>query len=168
MARIVCLQSPRIARGADQAVDADDTPLPAGLAVPVVFVVGEDAGVRHSLIMLFRAAGFRARGFASAVAFVRAAPWQCHRCCLVVDHQVPDGTDALSLLERLPLLGASIPAIIINGSDSAGFRRRAIAVGAVAVLTKPLLDDAIVDAVADVIDQPGDRPGDRPGPSGRD
>jgi FixJ family two-component response regulator len=155
MPRIVCLQSPKISHPADHAVDTDETTLPAGTAVPVVFVVGEDAGVRHSLIMLFHAAGFHARGFASAVAFVRAAAWQYHRGCLVVDHQVPNGTDALCLLERLPLLGASIPAIIINGSDSAGFRRQAIAAGAVAVLTKPLLDDAILDAVADVIDRPG-------------
>jgi FixJ family two-component response regulator len=119
----------------------------------VVFVVGEDAGVRRSLIMLFRSAGFHARGFASGFAFVAAAAWTCHRCCLVVDHQVPNGTDALALLERMPALGALVPAIIINGCEDAGFRRRAIAAGAVAVLTKPLLDDAILDAVADIIDR---------------
>jgi FixJ family two-component response regulator len=152
MQPIVCLQSPKVCSGPGGRTGTDETTLPAGTVAPVVFIVGEDAGVRHSLIMLFRSAGFHTSGFASAPAFVHAAAWKCHRCCLVVDHQVPNGTDGLALLERLPALDASVPTIIINGSHDAGFRRRAIAAGAVAVLTKPLLDDAILDAVADAID----------------
>jgi FixJ family two-component response regulator len=148
-------QDIRVRRRPGGRADTDETTLPAGTVAPIVLVVGEDAGVRHSLIMLFRSAGFHTCGFASALAFVRAAAWKCQRCCLVVDHQVPNGTDGLALLERLPALGASVPAIIINGSEHAGFRQRAITAGAVAVLAKPLLDDAILDAVADVIDAPG-------------
>src|SRR3954451_24501726 len=122
MRPIGCLQSPRVAGHPGDATHTDETMLPAEVAAPVVFVVGEDAGVRHSLIMLFHAGGFHARGFASALAFVRAAAWKCQRCCLVIDHHVPNGTDALALLECLRALGASVPAIIIDGAFDAGFR----------------------------------------------
>ncbi|MBS0642806.1 MAG: response regulator [Acetobacteraceae bacterium] len=118
----------------------------------MIHIVGKDAGFRRRLAMRLRASGYCAQGFPSLVAFARVA---CGRRpgCLVIDHHLPNGVDALSLLERLPAVGITMPAIVIGSSTDDLLPRRAAALGAVAVLKKPVNEDAVVDAVAQAMMQ---------------
>lgn len=120
-------------------------------ATPAVLVLSADKGVRNSLVLLLASAGFRAFGFGTVSAFIATACRWDDCCCLVIDHHVPGGTDGLGVLEQMVARKTLIPTIITNERVDAALHRRATAAGAIAVLNKPLLDDAILDAVSAAI-----------------
>lgn len=120
----------------------------------IVFVLSDNTAVRSSLLILLHSAGFAARAFGFAVAFIAANIRMYGRCCLIVDHHLPGGIDALKLLDRLPALGMAMPAIIVDDAADLKFRQRAAARGAIAVISKPLVDDMILQTVSATIGQP--------------
>lgn len=142
-----CLQSPSLCECFKRASRAAEQSCSGPATGPVIHIVGKDAGFRRTLAMRLRASGYCAQGFPSLVAFVRVAAGR-QEGCLVVDHHPPNEIDGLSLLERLPAVGITIPAIVIGAAGDDLLPRRAAALGAVAVLKKPLAGDAIVAAVA--------------------
>ena len=147
-----CLQSPSLCDCFKRPTRQAEAGCVGAATGPVIHIVGKDASFRRSLAMRLRAAGYCAQGFPSTVAFVRVAAGR-GMGCLVVEHQPPAGVDALALLERLPAVGITIPAIVIGASGDDLLPRRAAAVGAVAVLKKPVSTDAITDAVAQAMVQ---------------
>jgi FixJ family two-component response regulator len=118
----------------------------------VVFVVSSDAAVRRALVILLETEGLHARPFASTAAFLaEARDRPAARRCLLVEHHLPSGMDALGLLERLAAAGAAMPAIVLTETAGPELRRRAVASGATAVLAGPPDVDALLRAVADAI-----------------
>lgn len=155
-------QQPEAERGGTLAV------VPQGGCRGRVLVVAEDAAVRRSLVMLLRSSGFQPRAFDSAALFLdhalaaAAAGDGAAPCCLLVDHQQPGGMDGLGLVERMAAAGAGMPAIVIAGEPGPGMRRRAQAAGVIALVAKPLLDDAVIEAVAEAARRARDRAAARP------
>ncbi len=120
-----------------------------------VFVFSEDHGVRSALVLLLGAARFHAVGFDSAATFIASAVHSEDLGCLVIDHHVPGGADGLSVLERFAAMGRLIPVIILSDRADALFCRRSVQAGAVAVLIKPMLDDALLDAIEGAMQRVG-------------
>ena len=117
---------------------------------PVVFVVDDDASVRKALELLIETMDWHAESFGSARAFL-ARPRAQVPCCLVLDIQLPDlnGLDLQALLADR----AEVPVIVITGHGDVPTTVRAMKAGAVDVLTKPLIGEALISAVRKAIDR---------------
>jgi FixJ family two-component response regulator len=108
-------------------------------------VVDDDDALRHSLDDLLQAVGFRVQGFASAEAFLRTlhAP---EAACLILDVRLP-GMSGLELQRQLKAAHCSLPIIFITAYADDPVRARALAVGAVAVLSKPCGEEDLLTAI---------------------
>ncbi len=117
--------------------------------VRLVGVVDDDAAVRDSLRFLLEAAGFSVVTFHSAAQFLAAADPDSI-ACLLLDHHMPEMT-GLDLLRRLRRSGRELPVALMTGSPSAQLMRRAVELGAAAVLEKPLTDQALFQFVGNAV-----------------
>ena len=113
---------------------------------PLVSIVDDDESVRESLRGLIRSIGLGVQTFASAEDFTRSAQLE-NTDCLILDVRMP-GMSGLDLQRELVASERDIPIIFItaHGSDE-GVRARALRDGAVAYLSKPFSEDALLDAV---------------------
>jgi FixJ family two-component response regulator len=111
----------------------------------VVFVVDDDASMRHSTECLIRSIGLNALTFASADQFLK------HKrpdtpACLLLDMRMP-GLSGLDLQKELAQAGVDIPIIFITGHGDIPMTVQAMKAGAIEFLTKPYRDQDLVDAV---------------------
>jgi FixJ family two-component response regulator len=112
---------------------------------PLIAVVDDDEDVREALCDLFQVEGLSARGFAGAEAFLdNCAPGRFH--LLITDVRMPH-IDGIELLRRLRAVDAAPPAIVLTSLSDDGTRARAIEEGALACLTKPVTDEALLAVV---------------------
>ena len=114
--------------------------------VPLVSIVDDDESVRESLRGLIRSLGLRVETFASAEEFANSEQ-RGKTDCLILDVRMP-GMSGLELQCELAASKCDIPIIFItaHGSDE-GVRARALRDGAVAYLSKPFSEDALLEAV---------------------
>jgi FixJ family two-component response regulator len=114
---------------------------------PLVAIVDDDESVRESLRGLIRSIGLRVETFPSAEAFSSSEQLGTTDC-LILDVRMP-GMSGLDLQRELATGAHDIPIIFItaHGSDE-GVRARALRDGAVAYLSKPFSEDALLDAVS--------------------
>ncbi len=119
---------------------------PAVRERPRLLLVEDDAGVRRSLQLLFRARGFDVRAYASGAALL-ADPLARDACCFVADFRLEE-IDGIEVLARLRKSGWSGPAVLITAFPSADLSERALAQGFSQVLEKPFREHALGDAVA--------------------
>ena len=112
---------------------------------PLIAVVDDDDALRNSLDDLLQAVGFRVQGFASAEAFLRTlhAP---EAACLILDVRLP-GMNGLELQRQLGAAHWPIPIIFITAYADDDVRARALAAGAVAVLSKPCAEEDLLRAI---------------------
>jgi len=113
---------------------------------PRLALVEDDAGVRRSLQLLFRAWGFDVRAYAAGAALL-ADPAARDACCLVADYKLTE-TDGIELLSRLRGSGWSGPAVLNTAFPSADLAERALAHGYNQVVEKPFRERALGDVVA--------------------
>jgi RNA polymerase sigma factor (sigma-70 family) len=120
-------------------------------AVPTVFVVDDDPAVLKGLSRLLRAARLDVATFNSPQEFLERhdpnAPG-----CLVLDLSMP-GLNGLELQEALTTKGSSIPIIFLTGHGDVPTSVKAMKLGALDFLTKPVNDDDLIKAVHDAIEQ---------------
>ena len=116
---------------------------------PLVHVVDDDASVRESLAMLLESAGFSARTYDSAAAFLEAAA-DCTAGCVVTDVQMPD-LNGLELQRRMGELGIRLPVIMMTGHADVPIAVEALKAGATDFLEKPFDDSHLLAAVASAI-----------------
>jgi two-component system response regulator FixJ len=109
--------------------------------------VDDDAAVRDSLRFLLEAAGFSIVTFSSAAAFLAAIDSHAVTC-LLLDHHMPL-TTGLDLLRQLRQCGRDLPVALMTGSPSAQVTRQALELGALAVLEKPLTEQALFEFLGD-------------------
>jgi len=114
--------------------------------IPLVSVVDDDESVRESLRGLIRSIGLRVETFPSAEEFASSDQLE-ETDCLILDVRMP-GKSGLELQRELAANGRDIPVIFItaHGSDES-VRARAFRDGAVAYLSKPFSEDALLEAV---------------------
>jgi len=107
----------------------------------VVTIVDDDELMRNALLGLLKAAGLRAKVFASAEDFL-ASGCQYQTACLIADIRMP-GMSGLELLARLNADNCGIPTIFITAHGGTKTRMEALRAGAVEFLTKPF-DNAVL------------------------
>ncbi len=111
-----------------------------------VFVVDDDPSVRKSLARLLTSAGHRADTFASAAEFLRRKPRPAGAACLILDLRMPD-VDGLELQAALRDSGPTLPIIFATGHGDVPDSVRAMKLGAVDFLTKPVDETQLLTAV---------------------
>jgi two-component system response regulator FixJ len=118
----------------------------------LVYVIDDDAGVRHSLERLLDAAGFRVVSYETPAGFLIAAP-DLPAGCIVLDIRMPD-MDGLELQARLIELGISFPVIVMTGQGDVQRAVRAMKAGAADFIEKPFSDDVLFNAIAAAFARP--------------
>ncbi len=114
----------------------------------VIAIVEDDFGMREALTRMLKAAGFEARGYASAEDFLET---ECPRAgCLVADIHLP-GASGIDLQRRLTEDGEACPVVFITAHDSPRLRREAEELGAVAFLAKPFEGRLLLAAVGEAL-----------------
>ena len=114
-------------------------------APPLIHVVDDDDALRTALLRLLGAAGFEARGYASAGDFLLEPPPD-RPGCLLLDVRMP-GPSGLELQEALRRRGNPLPIVFMTGFADVGSGVRAMKAGAVDFLSKPDERDALLDAL---------------------
>ena len=120
-----------------------------------VHIVDDDRAVREALGDLLRSMDYQVALYASASDFLKVelpdAP-----ACLVLDVRLP-GTSGLELQAYLAGINAGLPVILMTGFGDIPMSVRAMKLGAVDFLTKPIRDQDLLDAVAVAIRKDQDR-----------
>ena len=110
-----------------------------------VYVVDDDDAVRDSLKLLLESYGIAVHAFGSTDEFLRGYRPNSH-ACLVLDQHLP-GTTGLDFLHSSEGAQLELPVILVTGRGDATLRARALGVGVVAYLEKPVDDGALIVAI---------------------
>src|SRR5258708_7585650 len=123
--------------------------------VPLIGIVDDDESVRDSISSLVRSAGFRSAVFASAEAFLNSDHRPEMDCLvLILDVRMP-GLSGLELQRRLSEEKQSIPIIFVSAHAEQDVRATALEQGAVAFLSKPFNDEALLGAIQSAVQSSG-------------
>ena len=114
-------------------------------ALPTVFIVDDDRGMRQAIQDLVESVGLCAESFASGEEFLRKKHNSRPRC-LVLDVRLPQ-MSGLDFQQRLVDIGMQIPVIFITAHGDIPMSVRALKSGAVEFLTKPFRDQDLLDAI---------------------
>ena len=120
----------------------------------VIAIVDDHEAIREALESLLKSTGYAAKTFPSAEDYLRAHQHD-EADCLILDVNLP-GMSGLDLQQALAAGNhGSIPIVFITSHDDSGGHMRAHALrsGAVAFLSKPFDDDALLDAVRDACER---------------
>jgi FixJ family two-component response regulator len=114
-------------------------------AVPVVYIVDDDASVRKSLTRLVAAAGYQVHALASAREYLGRGP-STGPSCLVLDVRMP-GLTGLDLQKALAGSEHRTAIVFITGHGDIAMSVTAMKAGAVDFLTKPFAGQDLLDAI---------------------
>ena len=114
-------------------------------AVPTVFIVDDDRGMRQAIQDLVESVGLRAESFATGEEFL-SKQRSGNPSCLVLDVRLPQ-MSGLDFQRRLAETGVQIPIIFITAHGDIPMSVRALKSGAVEFLTKPFRDQELLDAI---------------------
>jgi two-component system response regulator FixJ len=134
------------------------------MALPEVYVIDDDDGVRRSLTFLLRAEGLLVRTYEDAGEFLREAP-QLPAGCVITDVRMPE-MDGLELVRRLKAKEWPMTAIVITGHADIPLAVEAMQAGAFDFLEKPFRDDVLLASVRRVFE--GAKPPAEAAPAGGD
>ena len=114
-------------------------------AVPIVFIIDDDAGMRQAIEDLVESVDLRAACFTTGEEFLRTQRTS-DPCCLVLDVRLPQ-MSGLDFQHRLAEIGLQIPIIFITAHGDIPMSVKALKSGAVEFLTKPFRDQDLLDAI---------------------
>jgi RNA polymerase sigma factor (sigma-70 family) len=120
-------------------------------ARPIVYVVDDEPPLRDVVTRFLTRSGYETEAFASAEEFL-ARKRQDRPAALVCDVMLVDGT-GLDLLAELQRRGDTLPTIFMTGGGDIPMSVRAMKLGAVEFLTKPLNWDDLRLAVAQGVER---------------
>ncbi|MBB5709563.1 response regulator FixJ [Sphingomonas xinjiangensis] len=112
---------------------------------PIVYVIDDDDGARHSLEFLLDCAGIRVRSFASADAFLAASP-PLAGGCVVTDVRMP-GRSGIELVEEMNRRGTDVPVIVITGHADVPLAIQAMHAGVADFIEKPFDEQIMLAAI---------------------
>lgn len=115
----------------------------------MIAIVDDDEAVREALVDFLQVEDLAARAFAGAEDFL-AEPAMGEFACLITDIRMP-GMDGLELQRRLRAGGSTMPVIFITSANEDATRVRAMQGGAVAFLTKPFDEEALLGTLRAVL-----------------
>ena len=115
------------------------------MAAQVIFLIDDQASVRHALGEMLRVFGYQVETYESADAFL-AAVEQPKAGCIVADVRMP-GTDGLGLVRELARRGIAMPVVLISGHADVPMAVAAIKSGAHDFIEKPVDDQHLVAAI---------------------
>ena len=113
--------------------------------VPLVAIVDDDASALAAGASLIRALGFAASGFSTAAAFL-ASDALTLAVCVVADVRMPE-MGGFELLRRLVALERPVPTVLATAFPDAVERSRALTMGAIDYLSKPLRAEDLLRCV---------------------
>jgi FixJ family two-component response regulator len=116
-----------------------------GVAVPTVFIIDDDGGMRQAIQDLVESVGLRAEPFATGEDFL-SEQRTSDPSCLVLDVRLPH-MSGLDFQRRLAEIGVQIPIIFITAHGDIPMSVRALKSGAVEFLAKPFRDQDLLDAI---------------------
>ena len=116
-----------------------------------VCVIDDDPSVQRSMRRLLHSAGYRVLLHSSAEDFLALAELP-HPVCLVVDVRMP-GITGMDLQAAIAGTRREAPIVMISGHADAAAAARATAAGAMAFLSKPFEDRALLQAVQQAIEE---------------
>jgi FixJ family two-component response regulator len=116
------------------------------LASKLVAVVDDDESMRESLPDLLRSFGLEVEPFCSAEAFLASGSAE-RTGCLVLDVAMP-GMSGPELQHELMRRSQALPIVFITARADERVRATVLRDGAVAYLTKPFSQEAILGAVS--------------------
>ena len=116
-----------------------------------VAIVDDDDSLRHSLVRLFRSAGYSVEAFATATELLSSLSLG-RPDCVILDLQLP-GMTGVELLRRFSALADPPPVVVITGNDDECLRHDCIALGARQYFRKPLDCDALLEAAREIVGQ---------------
>ena len=114
-------------------------------AVPTVFIIDDDRGMRQSIQDLVESVGLRAESFATGEEFLKRKRTN-DPSCLVLDVRLPQ-MSGLDFQRQLGETGMQIPIIFVTAHGDVPMSVRALKSGAVEFLTKPFRDQDLLDAI---------------------
>jgi FixJ family two-component response regulator len=114
-------------------------------AVPTVFIIDDDRGMRQSIQDLVESIGLRAESFATGEEFLKRKDTN-DLSCLVLDVRLPH-MSGLDFQRRLAETGVQIPIIFVTAHGDVPMSVKALKSGAVEFLTKPFRDQDLLDAI---------------------
>ena len=114
-------------------------------AIPTVFVIDDDRGMRQAIQDLVESVGLRTEAFTTGEEFLKR-PRSPGSSCLVLDVRLPQ-MSGLDFQRKLAELGLCIPIIFITAHGDIPMSVRALKSGAVEFLTKPFRDQDLLDAI---------------------
>jgi FixJ family two-component response regulator len=114
-------------------------------AVPTVFIIDDDRGMRQAIQDLVESVGLRAESFANGEDFLKRKR-TTDPSCLILDVRLPQ-MSGLDFQRRLAETGVQIPIIFVTAHGDVPMSVRALKSGAVEFLTKPFRDQDLLDAI---------------------
>ena len=116
---------------------------------PLVFVVDDDAAILKSLRRLLGASGFAVETFSSPLQFLDREPPD-QPSCVVLDLSMPD-MDGLAVHKAIVDRNWPCGVVILTGHGDIPASVRAMKLGAVDFLTKPVDEDILVTALREAL-----------------
>jgi len=122
-------------------------------ATPTVFIVDDDPQVCKSLSLMVNSAGFEARTYTSAEAFLDdSRDMPSSPKCMVLDVRMP-GLSGLGLQQMLAAKSPRMPIIMISGCADIPMAVQGMSAGALDFLEKPFNSRALLSRIQEAIDQ---------------
>ncbi|NEV64792.1 response regulator transcription factor [Thiorhodococcus minor] len=120
-------------------------------AEPIAYIVDDDPALRDALSLLLESVEIPAKTFARAEDLLASSLLRDPRpACLLADVRMP-GISGIALLERLREDGIAIPTILITGYGDIPMAVRAMKLGAIDFITKPVNHQALIDLVQETL-----------------
>ncbi len=117
-----------------------------------IVIVDDDVSFRESLVSLVKSFGFQPCPFASAEELLESDALK-DGACLITDVQMP-GMSGLELQATLAARGCDIPVIVVTSFPDPQVRQRAMATGAIGVLSKPFDREEMLSLIQSVFRRP--------------
>ena len=110
-----------------------------------VYLVDDEPALLKALTRLLKAEGFKVRAFESALDFLGTSLASAGGC-MVLDEAMPEMSGA-ELQQRLNTLESPLAVVFLTGNGDIPMSVRAIKLGAVDFLTKPVKDEELLSAI---------------------
>ena len=116
---------------------------------PTVFVIDDEASIRHALLTLLRSMRLQAEAYESAQQFLDALD-RTRPGCILLDVRMP-GVSGLELLEQFGREEVPLPVIVMSAYGDVPTVVRAMKAGALDFLEKPCRDQQLWEAIQEAL-----------------